>query len=98
MAFRGLDRLARHQRRRFRERGEDTGGMEPAHAFLGKDLVPVDFAGLELGDSRMPSVRAPERSSDAKPTLSEVKAVPYSAPYTVILNPMNMRLVDSALV
>ncbi len=71
----------------FGERAEDAAGVEPAGAFFAEDLVPVDVAGLELGDGGVAAVGAAEGCADAEAALGEVEAVASGAAYAVVFGP-----------
>ena len=57
-----------------RERGEDAAGVEPAHAFLAEQLLPVHLARLDLRGRGVAAVRAAQRGADAEALLGEVQA------------------------
>ncbi len=67
----------------FRERGHDAAGVEDADAFGAEDGVPVDGAGLELGDGGVATVHHAEAGADAEAALEEVDAVAGVAAYAV---------------
>src|SRR5437660_4166448 len=49
-------RFSRHLRSCFRERAENAAGMKPTRAFFDKDFFPIDLAGLEVRNRRMPAI------------------------------------------
>ena len=92
-----LQRLDDDVRRRLGERGVDAARVEPPHALLAEELVPVDVAGLELADRRQPPVRARPRAAAAVAALDEVQAVADRAADAVVGHPLDVRRVDAAL-
>ena len=98
VAMRGFDGFFGNQRGGVGERGEDAAGVEPARAFGREDFVPVDLTGLELGDSGVAAVGAAQRGAHAEAALGEVEAIADGAADAVVLHPLQMRLVDAALV
>src|SRR5205823_6029020 len=46
----------------------------------------------------MPTIRTTQSSAHAKASLGEIQPVTHSAAYAVILDPFDMRLIDSALI
>ena len=81
----------------FGERGHDAAGVEDADAFGAEDGVPVDGAGLELGDGGMATVHHAEAGADAEAALEEVDAVAGVAAYAVEGLPVDVGGVDAAL-
>ena len=71
--------------------------MEPAHALLAEERLPVDLAGLELGDGREAAVGAGTRAAAAIAALDEVEAVADLAADTVERAPEDVAHVDAAL-
>src|SRR5438552_8885361 len=90
-------RLPRHVRSRFRQRSTNTAGMKPARAFLDKDSFPIDLAGLEVRNRRVPAIRTSERGAHAKSALGEIQAVADRAADAVVLDPADMAEIDAAL-
>src|SRR5262249_34948609 len=74
----------------------DPAAVEPACALGAEDRVPVQPAGPQLRDGRVPAVRAPDRAADAEPALGEVEAVANGAADTVERHPDHVRGVDAA--
>src|SRR6185436_18776062 len=72
--------------------------VQPAHAVLAEQLLPVDVAGLELAGRRVATVRAADGAAEAEAALREVESVAHRAPDAVVLDPLDVRLVDAALV
>src|SRR4029077_8923502 len=71
--------------------------MEPPRALLTEDLIPIDLSRLQLRDSRMSPIRAPDRAAKSKSALREVQSVTHSPPDTVIGHPSDQRLVHAPL-
>ena len=69
------DRLLDDVGCRLRERGEDPAGVEPAHAQLAEELLPVDVARPELRRRGVPAVGDAERAAYAEAAFGEVQAV-----------------------
>ena len=92
-----LERLDRDLGRRLGKRREDAARVEPAHALLPEQRVPVDVAGLQLRDGRQPAVRAAARAAAAVAALDEVEAVPDRAADAVVRHPLHVRDIDAAL-
>ena len=80
-----------------RERRHDASGVEPADALGGKEGVPVDLAGMELGDGGVAAIHHAHGSADAGAALEEVDAVAGGAADAVVGEPTQMREVDAAL-
>src|SRR6185295_5600941 len=74
-----------------RERREDAAGVEPAHAFFAKQLLPVHLAGPDLRRGRMTPIAAAERRADAEALLGEVEADARIAAQAVELAPDDLR-------
>src|SRR5437764_14295055 len=98
MMLRRFQSLARHRRRRFRKRAEYSTRVKPSHAFLPEDFLPINLAGLELRDSRVPSVGAAESGAHAEATLRKVQAVTNRAPHAIVLDPADVGLIHAALI
>src|SRR6266446_3548761 len=96
-ALGGLHRFSRHSRSCFRERAKDSARVKPARAFFGKDFFPIDIAGLELGNRRVPAIRTSKRGAHAKPALGEIQAVADRAADAVVFDPTDMTQIDAAL-
>ena len=93
----GRHRLRGDVRRRLAERREDAAAVEPAGAFAGEDLVPVDVARPQLADGGVAPVGAADGAADAEASLGEVEPVAHLAADTVVGDPAHVRLVDAAL-
>src|SRR5260370_30876747 len=93
-----FDRFARNLRRRFRERAADSASVKPARAFCSENLFPINVAGLQLRDRRMPTIRTTQSRTHAKASLGKIQPVTHTAAHAVILDPFDMRLIDSALI
>ena len=73
----------------FRKRGEDAAGVEPAHAELAEDVIPIDVAGLELRGGGVAAVRVADRAADAEAALGEVESVSNRAADAVVVAPLD---------
>ena len=73
-----LDRLDDELRRGVAQRGEDAAGVEPAHAELAEDVVPVEIAGLELAGGGVAAVGNAHRAAHAEAALGEIQAVAHA--------------------
>ena len=94
----GLYRFARHLRRRLRERAKNSAGVKPARALCSENPFPVNVAGLQLRNRRMPTIRTTQSSANPKASLGEIQPVTHTTAHAVILDPFEMRLIDSALI
>src|SRR5215210_3552034 len=90
VSFGRLHRLARDLGRRLRERAEYAARVKPTRALLAKDTLPINIARLELRDSRVASVRTPERRTHAVTPLCEVQAIAHRATDAVVLYPLDV--------
>ena len=77
---------------------EDSAGVKPASAQFAEDVVPVDFAWLELRDRRVAAVGAAQRRAHSEAALGEIEAVAGGASHAVVFHPANERLIHAALV
>src|SRR5688572_8193195 len=97
MLFRGLHRLDRELGGGGGERGKDSAGVKPAHSKLAEDVIPIEFARLELRRRGIAAVRITDGAANAKTTLGEVEAVADGATDAVILAPLDELSRDAAL-
>ena len=80
-----------------RQPGEDAAGVEPAHAELAEQPIPVDIAGLHRRGRRVGAVRHSDRRPDAEATLGEVQGSPVAASEIVGFLPHDVFEIDPAL-
>jgi hypothetical protein len=71
--------------------------MEPADAFLTKELFPVDHAGLELRYCGKTAVRTGTSSTASIATLDEVESVADVTADAIKLSPVHVGSIDTAL-
>ena len=98
MLFSDLHRFFSDLGRRFRQSTKNTAGVEPSRAFVTKYFLPVDIAFLELRHRRISPIRTSESSTDAETAFGKVHTVANSTPNAIVLRPLNMRLIDAALI
>src|SRR5712664_1644727 len=72
--------------------------MKPARTLLSKDLLPIDFARLQLGDRGVSAIITSPRLTRAEAALCKIEAVARRAAHAVVLHPAHQRLVHAALV
>ena len=96
-ALGGLHCFSCYLRSCFRQRAKNPAGVKPARALFDKDCFPVNLAGLELRNGRVPAIRTSESGAHAKPTLGEIQAVADRAADAVIFDPADMAEIDAAL-
>ena len=80
------------------KRAKYAAGVKPARTFVAKDLFPVDVARLELRNGRVAAVGASERRAHAEAAFGKVQTVADCAADAVVLHPLNVRLIHTALV
>ena len=93
----GLDSLLDHPGGALRKAGEDAAGVEPAHADLTEDAVPVDVAASQLARRGVTTIGHPERSPNAEATFGEVQAVAAGTTDTIERQPADEGRVDASL-
>src|ERR1700675_2159790 len=98
MPFCSLHRFQGNFRRCRRERAENATGMKPACAVLSKNLIPINFGGLQLRNCRVPAIVTAERCADAEASLCKIEAVARRVAYAVMFDPANQRLVYASLI
>src|SRR6266403_242033 len=72
--------------------------MKPARALLTKNLIPIDVAGLQLRDGRVPTIVTSQRRTHAEAALRKIEAVARRASHAIVFHPTHQRLVHPALV
>jgi len=73
-------------------------GVEPARPLLSKNFIPIDVAGLELGNRGVSAIVGSDRGPHSESALSEIEAISCRVTHPVVLNPTHQRLIDSSLV
>ena len=84
-------------RRRFRQRGKNAAGVQPARADFPEDVIPVEIAGLQLCRRRVATIRHTDRAPDAEATLGEIQAIAHAAADAVVFAPLDEVRVHAAL-
>ena len=95
MPLRDLHGLARDERRSFRQSAENAAAMKPPRAFLAKDLFPVNGARLELRHRSVAAIGTTDGGARAEAAFGEVQPVARSPSHTVVLNPLDVRLINA---
>src|SRR6266481_9520990 len=72
--------------------------MKPARALFAKNLIPIDVAGLQLRDGRVPAIVTSQRRAHAEAALRKIEAVARRAAHAIVFHPTYQRLVYPALV
>src|SRR5713226_7656813 len=72
--------------------------MKPARALLAKNLIPIDVAGLQLRDCRVPAIVTSERCTHPEAAFRKIEAVTRRAAHPIVFHPAHQRLVHTALV
>ena len=72
--------------------------MKPARALLSKDIVPIDYAGLQLGNGRVATIVTSEGGAYAEAAFRKIESVARGVAYSIVFNPADQRLVDTALI
>ena len=78
-----LDGLDDELRRGVAQRGEDAAGVQPAHAELAEDVVPIEIARLELAGGGVAAIGNAHRAAHAEAALGEIQAVAHRAAHAV---------------
>src|SRR5258706_11367791 len=91
-----VHRLARDQRRRLGQRGEDAAGVKPANADA-EETFPINLSRFHLRDRGVTAIRTSERGAYAEAAFGEIEAVTRATADAVVSNPADAREVDSAL-
>src|SRR5258706_12676588 len=91
-----VHRLARDQRRRLGQRGEDAAGVKPANADA-EETFPINLSRFHLRDRGVTAIRTSERGAYAEAAFGEIEAAARAAADAVVGNPADPREVDSAL-
>src|SRR5258706_14460774 len=91
-----VHRLARDQRRRLGQRGEDAAGVKPANTDA-EETFPINLSRFQLRDRGVTAIRTSERGAYAEAAFGEIEAVARAAADAVVGNPADPREVDSAL-
>jgi len=94
---RGLNGGTGDRGRTGRKCGKDAAGMQPAGAFDGEDLLPVEVAGLAVRDGGVSPIRAADGGADTESSLGKVQAVADGSADSVIGHPADEGGVDTAL-
>ncbi len=71
--------------------------MKPACSVPLENLLPIDFAGLQLRDSGVATVRTSERGAQTEASLSEIQAVADGPADTVEIHPAHIFLTNTSL-
>src|SRR5215470_9204700 len=71
--------------------------MKPASAIFREYLLPIDLAGLELGNRGVATIGAAQSRTNAIPAFGKVQAIPKVASYAVVWHPAYVLLRDPAL-
>src|SRR5438105_12160202 len=71
--------------------------MEPARAFLDKNLLPINVSGPQLRDGGVTTIRTTKRSAYSVTTFSKIQAIADFAAHAIVLDPPDMRLIDPTL-
>jgi hypothetical protein len=95
---RGIDSSDGDLGRGFRKAAENAAGVKPADSMLSEDTVPVDFAGLQLGNGCVAAIVTSKGGAYAEATLGEIKAVSRCVAYAIVFDPADQRLVYAALI
>ena len=69
------------------ECAEDSAGVQPAGAELAEDFVPIDVAGLELGDGGVAAIGGAHCGAHAEAAFGEIEAVAGGAADAVVRHP-----------
>ena len=77
--------------------GEDSAGVEMADALFSEDLLPVDFAGLELRDGGIAAVGAAFGAAATEAAFDEVESVADGTADAVEGDPADVIGIDAAL-
>ena len=77
--------------------GEDAAGVEPPHAVLAEQVLPVDVTGAQLGGRGVAAIGDADRAAHAEAALGEVQSVAHGAADAVVRHPADQRRVDAAL-
>ncbi len=95
--LRGLQRLNCNLGRRLRKRGKNSARMKPPHAFLPKNLIPINLAWLHLTNRRQPTVRTTPRPAAPKSTLHKIEPIADRPPNPIKRHPLHMAHIHPAL-
>src|SRR5260370_7347854 len=72
--------------------------MQPARAFFFKDLLPINFTGLELRRGSVAAIGTTHGGANTETALGKVEPVAHRASYAVVFHPAHMALIHAALV
>src|SRR5260370_17550514 len=72
--------------------------MQPARAFFFKDLLPINFTGLELRRGSVAAIGTTHGGANTETALGKVEPVAHRASYAVVFHPAHMALIHPALV
>ena len=82
----------------FREPAEYTAGVEPTHAVLAEDFIPIDGARFQLGDGGVSPIGAAQGRTNSESSLGEIQSITDGAANAIVIDPANEALVDAALI
>src|SRR5258708_2615496 len=71
--------------------------MKPARTLLGKNMIPIDVAGLQLRDGRVSTIVTSQCCTHSEAALRKIEAVARRAAHAIVLHPAHQRLVYAAL-
>lgn len=79
------------------EASEDASGVKPFAAGLGKESVPVEVAGLELGSGAVAAIDAAFGTTDSEAALGEVDGIADAFAHAIVGHPFDEAGIDTAL-
>ena len=82
---------------RVAQRRENAAGVQPAHADLAEDVVPIEITGFELAGGGIATVRNAHRAAHAETALGEIQPVADRAAHAVERHPLDEVRVHAAL-
>ncbi len=82
---------------RFQKCAKDSASVKPAGSILAKNLVPIDFAGFQLGDGGLAAIGTAEGRAQAEASFGKIQSIANGAADSVKRNPAHIFLTDASL-
>src|SRR5215472_3344185 len=95
--FSGRNSFHEKARRCLAKSGEDAARVEPAHAEIAEDVVPIKGAGFKLTGRGVAAIRYADSTADAEAALREIEAIADGAANAIARHPFDEPGIDAAL-